>query len=1046
MGSKRFLFTFGLGGGFAAGLAIALGLYVATGQPQTGGTWAFVVLTCIATYTLFGYLTWFIWAGRRNRARGELIARLAAGDLRADPPMTGLAAERDVYRLIVSLRRALFQVQRVTANVHRTGREVGDQARLLLEAARRQGSAVDRSLTAVHGMGDSLSAAGERVTQLARFADETAASLSEMTDRISQVGSVLATLDESAHRMSEAVESMSERLASVAASGDVLARFAKEAEAFVVTVEGGIDAVRRRSHETGDLAREVSATAERGQALVQDSVQGMYRVEETVRRAETIVDALGARSIEIGRIVDVIQEVADQTNLLALNAAIIAAQAGEHGRPFGVVADAIRGLSERVTRSTREIGAMVSGVRTELETAVTLVKEGRESATQGVALADRASGALKEIRSIIRRTGSAVEATIAETGKLETQGRSVVEASQRLALRVEGIKRAAVVQAGAGRELVQRTQEMARLAKGASEQAAGQVQTGRALNVNVERLTQAIDDIRSAHRVLTQGDTAISEEVSQVREDARSVLRIGDGLSRSVEQLEHEADGLEEQVFRFQLPEPRRGGSLVVGIHQGPMVSGSRGLDPLFTLDNQLVEITANLYRGLLKSSDGVVVPDLAEHLETSASARRYRFKLRARASFHDGSVLGMADVKRHFERLLDPRVNSPDAWIFKDVSGARDFIEGRAPSVRGFEVLDEQMLEIRLEEPKAFFLHLLTLPATLVAKPDANGKLMGTGPFRVVESTDARVVLERNPTYVNPELPRVDRLEFRLCEDRAQALTRLRAGELDVVSGLYAEHLAPGGGLEDLQVSAGSTPSTWFLGFNLLTAPFDDLRVRQALRVGLDVQGVVERFHPGARAAASLTPPELLARETFPAPRPDLARARTLLREAGQGRLRVTLCFPPGRNTEVEDRVLFAPLLEAGLIELVHQEVPAADFWQRCRDGTLGVFRAVWIADYPDPDNFLHFLLNSQGQTVYNFGYASPELDALTHEARQSIDPERRQQLYRRAEKRVHEDVPVVPLYHEQIYAAASHRVQGLRMHQTPPQLRFEELWVSAG
>jgi ABC-type transport system substrate-binding protein len=81
--------------------------------------------------------------------------------------------------------------------------------------------------------------------------------------------------------------------------------------------------------------------------------------------------------------------------------------------------------------------------------------------------------------------------------------------------------------------------------------------------------------------------------------------------------------------------------------------------------------------------------------------------------------------------------------------------------------------------------------------------------------------------------------------------------------------------------------------------------------------------------------------------------------------------------------------------------------------------------------------------QGVYPLGYRNVELDKLTAEARVTIDPERRKQLYRRAEKLAYQDCPIVPLFHARVHAAASGRVQGLRLHQVPPQVRFEELWL---
>ncbi|HET9452390.1 MAG TPA: ABC transporter substrate-binding protein, partial [Aggregicoccus sp.] len=734
-------------------------------------------------------------------------------------------------------------------------------------------------------------------------------------------------LDGFAHRTSELVQVMAERVGHIASSGDALARFASEAGDYVAAVEGGIDSVRRRASETNELAVAVTATAERGEALVGDAVAGMYRVEETVRRAAELVDSLGTRSTEIGRIVDVIQEIADQTNLLALNAAIIAAQAGEHGRAFGVVADEIRGLAERTARSTREIGSMVTGVREAVDTAVALVSDGRELATAGVQLGDRAAGALKEIRTITRRTFAAVEATVAETQRLDEQGATVVQASRRVARQVSDVTRAAIEQAGHARELVRQTQEMARLAQSASHKAEGQARTGRDLSDSVLRLTAAIDEIRGAHGVLTQGDASIGEEVAQVREDARRVLVVGDGLSRTVEQLGIEAQSLEEEVFRFQLPTARVGGSLRAGLHQASELDPVHGLDPLFTVANQLVEVAACLYGTLLRLEDGILVPDLAERWEADPTARRYRFHLRRGVSFTDGTPLGARDVKRHFERLLDPEVKSPDAWILTEVEGAAAFAAGSAREVSGIEVLDEATLEVRLESPKAFFLHLVTLPAMAVAKLDARGQALGTGPFRLARMGADSIELERNPGYYQPGLPLLDRLELRLLPSRAAAIEALRAGRLDVVTYLYAEHVeAPG--LEGHQVVASTTPSTWFLAFNLKDPQFQDPRVRQAVRAGLDLEGAVTRFHSGARTARTLTPPQLLGETGVAvAPRPDVAQAERLLREAGVRTLRLTLHYPAGRDTTAEDAVLFAPLVEARLVELSHVELPAEEY-----------------------------------------------------------------------------------------------------------------------
>jgi oligopeptide transport system substrate-binding protein len=1041
MARFRSLILFGVLGGLLAGLLTGLALLTFTGQPSTVSFWVTVLTTTGLGFTLAGYITWFQWADRNTFRRARLLERLATGDL--TPTAEGrLEDEPEVQRLSLSLRRAISNVQRGTETLHGTREDLADQAGALLEAARRQGSAVDRSRAAADSMSLSLESAGKRIGQLENFARDTTAVLSEMTERVEQVATGLGSLVVSATKTSERAETMSTRASQVASAGDALVRFAQEAEEYVQAVEGGIDSVRRRADETGNLAREVTSTAEKGEALVQASVRGMYRIDETVRRAAELVDALGAQSLEIGRVVDVIQEIADQTNLLALNAAIIANQAGESGKAFGVVATEVRSLSERTARSTREIFQLVNVVRDGVHNAVNLVNEGREAAAAGVQQGDRAALALKEIRAITQRTFSSVEATVGETARLESQGTRMVDSAQQVGRRLQDVTRLTSEQVNEGKELVRQTQEMARTALGASQRAEGQAQTGRDLSDSVLKLTAAVDELRSAQRSLMKGDGAIAEEVAEVREDAHRIIRIADGLSRTVDQLSHEGETLDAEVYRFKLPQPVPGGTLIAAIHQPDR---SHALDPLFAIDLQFTEISACLYDTLLRFEDGMLVAGLAERWEADATAQRYRFSLRRGVTFHDGVALEASHVKAHFERLMDPRVGSPDQGALKDIEGAVAWMTGAARGVSGIEVLDTHTLDIKLAEPRAYFLRLLALTSCGIARRSTDaGRWVGTGPFRLLSSETGRLALERNPTWYRTGLPLLSRVELLLCNSRDEALKQLAAKEAHLVSYLHAEHIKSGT-LGDAQIVSGNSPSTWFLGFNVKHAPFDDARVRRGLRSGLDVRGLVEQFHSGARVARSLTPPALLEVDRIHEPRFDVELSRRLLAEAGLSRVSLTLYYPPDRDTRAEDAVLFKPLVDAGLLALEHVPVPDAEsYWQRVREGRMAAVRGNWIADFADPDNFLHFLLNSKAQTFYAFGYHSAEFDTLTDEARVAIDPGHRQTLYRKAEGLVREDCVIVPLYHERFHAAASPAVQGLRFHPTPPQVRFEQLWLA--
>jgi oligopeptide transport system substrate-binding protein len=1038
--NRWFLILFGPIGGLVTGLVSGLISLAAVGYPNSVWGWLILLGCSMVGFSVVGWLAWFQLGERNAHKRKLLLQRFAEGDLSQLPEVQN-DEDVELEKLALSLRRALWQVQRVTSSIHKTAREVEGQTRALLEAARRQGSAVERSEAAVDSMSESLSTTGKRVVQLDTFARDTTSALSGLSESIEAVSRSMQLLDASAEKSSARAGAMAQRSLDVSRTGTELSRLAQASKVSVAQVESTIEAVRRRSEETGQLARDMTSNASQGVSLVEDSLNGLRRIDESVRAAAKLVDDLGIASVEIGRVVDVIQEIADQTNLLALNAAIIASQAGESGKPFAVVASEVRSLSEKTSRSTREIAQRVKLVREGVDRAVGLVAKSREEASIGVQLGQKASHALKSIQSSAQRALGAIESVGEETVRLEDQGRSLVMMSDQVLTRADELMSLAGEQAGEARELSKQSQDMSRTTVESTDRSKGQVEVGRKLSESVLRLTAAIDEIRVSQGILKQGDAAIGDEIAELKEDAQRVVKIGDHLSRAVEQMSHEADTLDAEVFRFKLPPARAGGSLKVGLHRSMKIDDSRGIDPIQIIDLQGSEVSSALYSTLLRFEDGTLTPDLAESWDADPTGRRFRFTLRRGVAFSDGVNLTAKHVKTHFERLMDPRNGTPDGVLFQDISGAKEFLSGESREVSGLEVLDDFTLEIRLDDPKAFFLRLLALPSTGISKVES-GKIVGSGPFQLRSAESGKIVMERNSTYWKPGLPLLGQVEFELFSGRKEALSAFSNGAVQVVSYLHAENLKEAG-LDPAESLMVNTPSAWFLGFNANAAPFNDFRVRRAIRSGLDVRALVDGFHPGARVARSLTPPSLMEIDRIHEPRTDVALSKRLLAEAGLSQLTVTLQFPKDRDTQEEDRALFAPLVNAGLVTLKHEETP--DFWAKVREGKLGIFRGNWIADVADPDNFLYVLLNSKAQGVYGVGYHNAEFDRLTDEARVSFDPGFRETLYRKAEGLVREDCVLVPLYHERFFAAASRAVQGLRLHQTPPQVRFEDVWLAA-
>ncbi len=195
-------------------------------------------------------------------------------------------------------------------------------------------------------------------------------------------------------------------------------RMRRGAEQQTAQIQGASGAVNEMSHTIQRMAENAEAATQaslratqaavKGGTSVAETIKGMQRIRAAVQTTGKKIKGLGERSLEIGAIIEVINEIATQTNLLALNAAIEAARAGEQGRGFAVVADEVRKLAERAARATKDITSLIKGIQVETSEAVTVMEEGTREVEEGTKLADQAGAALREIEQIVKQTSGLV--------------------------------------------------------------------------------------------------------------------------------------------------------------------------------------------------------------------------------------------------------------------------------------------------------------------------------------------------------------------------------------------------------------------------------------------------------------------------------------------------------------------------------------------------------------------------------------------------------------------------------------------------------------
>jgi methyl-accepting chemotaxis protein len=256
---------------------------------------------------------------------------------------------------------------------------------------------------------------------------------SQIAATINQVASGAAEQAKASGDTSMAVQELNAIISQVGAGASDITARVEAASVALNDMAGAISAASAASSEVNSVAATAAEATDHGQTAVRQTVGEMERIKETVERASVKVTELGAKSDQIGAIVETIDDIAEQTNLLALNAAIEAARAGEQGKGFAVVADEVRKLAERSSRATKEIAALIAQVQTGTEEAVTAMKAGAEEVESGSELAAQAGASLDAISTAVSATKRAVERITDSVEAMSRASSGVVAASDAIA-------------------------------------------------------------------------------------------------------------------------------------------------------------------------------------------------------------------------------------------------------------------------------------------------------------------------------------------------------------------------------------------------------------------------------------------------------------------------------------------------------------------------------------------------------------------------------------------------------------------------------------
>jgi methyl-accepting chemotaxis protein len=233
---------------------------------------------------------------------------------------------------------------------------------------------------------------------------------------VNKLQEVMLKVADSAHEVAVASSQLHDSSIQISAATEEVAAQATTVSTAGIEMAATSHDIASNCNAAADSSSQASSFADSGSHLVAQTIEAMQRIASRVQETSGQVSGLGARSNEIGAIVNTIQDIADQTNLLALNAAIEAARAGEQGRGFAVVADEVRALAERTSRATKEISEMIGVIQGETSNVVASMESGVQEVEAGASEAARSGGALQQIMDQINEVTTQINqiATAAE--------------------------------------------------------------------------------------------------------------------------------------------------------------------------------------------------------------------------------------------------------------------------------------------------------------------------------------------------------------------------------------------------------------------------------------------------------------------------------------------------------------------------------------------------------------------------------------------------------------------------------------------------------
>ncbi|PWT92101.1 MAG: methyl-accepting protein [Acidobacteria bacterium] len=481
-------------------------------------------------------------------ARGDLSQQVQAlsRDELGQLARTFNGMAENLANMIRRIREAYLRVDQ--------GREQIQQSTVqVLEGSKSQVASLEEISSAITEMNSSLKGVAENVENLSASSEQTSSSIMEMAATIEEVSSHIKSLSQSVDETASSITEMVSSIQQVDKSIELLSNLIGDTAVSIKEMEGSIRQVEKNAASSHTLSEQVTTNAEMGMKSVEMTMGGMERIRTVVSKAGEVISKLGSSSEEIGKILNVIDDVAEQTNLLALNAAIIAAQAGEHGKGFAVVAEEIRELAERTASSTKEIDTLIKAVQRDVATAVQTMSGGSQTVEEGVKLSVQAGENLKKILASAR-TSSDMSKEIAKATEEQSKGiQSINQTVEQIREMMLQITKATAEQKAGSEQIISAVENMREMTGYVNRATLEQSKGSKQITMAIENVTEMVSHIMKATGEQAKGSEQIVKIVEFFKEINQKNMDSVAEMDRALSLLMEQTNILKQEISIFKV-------------------------------------------------------------------------------------------------------------------------------------------------------------------------------------------------------------------------------------------------------------------------------------------------------------------------------------------------------------------------------------------------------------------------------------------------------------------------------------------------------------